>query len=140
MSEPAETVIPFPKPLPPELEYLVAGVQDEAQRNAILVAFYRTAQGDPESFPVAFATLCKALLGAQERLIKRTEKLVRLAESAEAIVTGAGDFAVGVEKVTGAVKQLMDLQAVLIVQAMAVAALLGALVTTLGLIWTGHLR
>jgi hypothetical protein len=138
MSQP-ETVVPFPAP-PPEFEYLLDGITEERQRKAITDAFYRTAQGDPESFPVAFATITKALLVQQQRLAERTATLVQLAEAAGTIITGANDFATGVESVKREVDKLLNLQAGTILAAMGVSAMGGILVTFLLLLWTGHLR
>jgi hypothetical protein len=140
MTEPDKTVVPFPAPLPSELEHLIAGIEDEAQRNAIIAAYYRTAQGDPESFPVAFATVTKALLTQQHRLASKIETLVAVAERAQAVLTGAGDFSAGAEAVKKEVRSLLNLQGATILAALGVAFLTGSTAMLLLLTWTGHFK
>ena len=46
--------------IPPELEVLLTGINDNGQRMAVVQAYYSLAEGDPNTWPVQFAVLIKA--------------------------------------------------------------------------------
>jgi hypothetical protein len=54
--------------VPPQLELLVTGINDNDQRLAIIQAYYSLAEGDPNTWPVQFALLIKAHTLAMNRL------------------------------------------------------------------------
>jgi hypothetical protein len=54
--------------VPPQLELLVAGINDNDQRLAVIQAYYSLAEGDPDTWPVQFALLIKAHTLAMNRL------------------------------------------------------------------------
>src|SRR5260221_10686309 len=54
--------------IPPELELLLTGINDNSQRMAVVQAFYALAEGDPNTWPVQFAVLIKAHILAMNRL------------------------------------------------------------------------
>jgi hypothetical protein len=54
--------------LPPQLDLLLTGINDNDQRLAIIQAYYSLAEGDPNTWPVQFALLIKAHTLAMNRL------------------------------------------------------------------------
>ena len=54
--------------IPPQLEVLLAGINDNGQRMAVVQAYYSLAEGDPNTWPVQFALLIKAHTLAMNRL------------------------------------------------------------------------
>jgi hypothetical protein len=54
--------------VPPQLELLLAGINDSDQRMAVIQAYYSLAEGDPSTWPVQFALLIKAHTLAMNRL------------------------------------------------------------------------
>jgi hypothetical protein len=67
MKEPSITVVPPPQPanqkssgISPELAFLLSGIDDEAQRNSVIGAFYNFAGGQPDGFGAQFAVLLQA--------------------------------------------------------------------------------
>ena len=54
--------------VPPQLELLLAGINDNDQRLAVIQAYYSLAEGDPNTWPVQFALLIKAHTLAMNRL------------------------------------------------------------------------
>jgi hypothetical protein len=54
--------------VPPQLELLLTGINDNDQRLAIIQAYYSLAEGDPNTWPVQFALLIKAHTLAMNRL------------------------------------------------------------------------
>jgi hypothetical protein len=54
--------------VPPQLELLLAGINDNDQRLAVIQAYYSLAEGDPSTWPVQFALLIKAHTLAMNRL------------------------------------------------------------------------
>src|SRR5919109_3810250 len=96
MSEPAD-IVPFSSedsPLPPELEYMLETVPED-QRKAVADAFYRGAQGDPESFPVAFTVQVQTLVALLKAYPERFRRRVMpdLAAVAKAIQDGQAGVA-----------------------------------------------
>jgi hypothetical protein len=53
--------------IPPQLEVLLTGINDNAQRIAVVQAYYSLAEGDPNTWPVQFALLIKAHTLAMNR-------------------------------------------------------------------------
>src|SRR3984893_19059610 len=53
--------------IPPQLEVLLTGINDNSQRMAVLQAYYSMAEGDPNTWPVQFALLIKAHTLAMNR-------------------------------------------------------------------------
>src|SRR6266446_3613346 len=53
--------------IPPELELLLTGINDNSQRMAVVQAYYSLAEGDPNTWPVQFAVLIKAHTLAMNR-------------------------------------------------------------------------
>jgi hypothetical protein len=53
--------------IPPQLEVLLAGINDNSQRMAVVQAYYSLAEGDPNTWPVQFALLIKAHTLAMNR-------------------------------------------------------------------------
>ena len=53
--------------IPPELEVLLTGINDNSQRMAVVQAYYSLAEGDPNTWPVQFALLVKAHTLAMNR-------------------------------------------------------------------------
>jgi hypothetical protein len=54
--------------IPPQLELLLTGINDNDQRLAVIHAYYSLAEGDPNTWPVQFALLIKAHTLAMNRL------------------------------------------------------------------------
>jgi hypothetical protein len=54
--------------VPPQLDLLLTGINDNDQRLAIIQAYYSLAEGDPNTWPVQFALLIKAHTLAMNRL------------------------------------------------------------------------
>lgn len=87
MNEPSITVVPPPEPakenragISPELAFLLNGIDDEAQRNSIIAAFYDFSRGQPDGFAVRFAVLLQALT----LTVKMTPERVKKAFGSEA--------------------------------------------------------
>ena len=53
--------------IPPQLEVLLTGLNDNGQRMAVVQAYYSLAEGDPNTWPVQFAVLVKAHTLAMNR-------------------------------------------------------------------------
>jgi hypothetical protein len=53
--------------IPPQLEVLLTGINDNGQRMAVVQAYYSLAEGDPNTWPVQFAVLIKAHTLAMNR-------------------------------------------------------------------------
>ncbi len=53
--------------IPPQLEFLLTGINDNSQRMAVVQAYYSLAEGDPNTWPVQFALLIKAHTLAMNR-------------------------------------------------------------------------
>ena len=53
--------------IPPQLEVLLTGINDNGQRMAVVQAYYSLAEGDPNTWPVQFALLIKAHTLAMNR-------------------------------------------------------------------------
>jgi hypothetical protein len=53
--------------IPPELEVLLTGINDNSQRMAVVQAYYSLAEGDPNTWPVQFAVVIKAHTLAMNR-------------------------------------------------------------------------
>jgi hypothetical protein len=53
--------------IPPHLELLLRGINDNSQRMAVVQAYYSLAEGDPDTWPVQFAVLIKAHTLAMNR-------------------------------------------------------------------------
>jgi hypothetical protein len=60
--------------IPAQLELLLTGISDNDQRLAIIQAFYSLAEGDPNTWPVQFATLIKAHTLAMNRLTQVSDR------------------------------------------------------------------
>ena len=54
--------------IPPQLEMLLTGLNDNGQRMAVVQAYYCLAEGDPNTWPIQFAVLIKAHTLAMNRL------------------------------------------------------------------------
>src|SRR6266576_6260299 len=53
--------------IPPQLEVLLTGINDNVHRMAVVQAYYSLAEGDPNTWPVQFALLIKAHTMAMNR-------------------------------------------------------------------------
>ena len=53
--------------IPPQLEVLLTGINDNGHRMAVVQAYYSVAEGDPNTWPVQFALLIKAHTLAMNR-------------------------------------------------------------------------
>src|ERR1700730_9289955 len=53
--------------IPPQLEVLLTGINDNGHRMAVVQAYYSLAEGDPNTWPVQFALLIKAHTLAMNR-------------------------------------------------------------------------
>jgi hypothetical protein len=54
--------------VPPQLDLLLTGINDNDHRLAVIQAYYSLAEGDPSTWPVQFALLIKAHTLAMNRL------------------------------------------------------------------------
>jgi hypothetical protein len=54
--------------VPPQLDLLLTGINDNDHRLAVIQAYYSLAEGDPNTWPVQFALLIKAHTLAMNRL------------------------------------------------------------------------
>ena len=57
--------------IPPPLEVLLTGLNDNGQRMAVVQAYYSLAEGDPNTWPVQFAVLVKAHTLAMNRFMPK---------------------------------------------------------------------
>src|SRR5882724_1176717 len=58
--------------IPPQLEVLLTGINDNGHRMAVVQAYYSLAEGDPNTWPVQFALLIKAHTLAMNRFTQVT--------------------------------------------------------------------
>ena len=58
--------------IPPQLEVLLTGINDNGHRMAVVQAYYSLAEGDPNTWPVQFALLIKAHTLAMDRFTQVT--------------------------------------------------------------------
>jgi hypothetical protein len=67
--------------IPPQLEVLLTGINDNGQRMAVVQAYYCLAEGDPNTWPVQFALLIKAHTLAMNRFTQAGSTGDRLTSS-----------------------------------------------------------
>jgi hypothetical protein len=93
--------------IPPQLELLLTGINDNDQRLAIIQAYYSLAEGDPDTWPVQFAILIKAHTLAMNRLTQEGDRVGDHPPS----TTQVPDLQPAVVKILEAAETLINLSA-----------------------------
>jgi hypothetical protein len=79
MSADSDKLVPFhleQPPSNPDLEFLLQGTNDEAQKKAITEAFYGLGSGDPQSFPVQLLVVLNSFMIAMRNYPARLKRML----------------------------------------------------------------
>lgn len=121
--QPELSVVPDPEEEPtrppgiaPELSLLVAGIDDQTQRNSVITALFDFSRGQPDGFTVKFAVLLKALtlmVGVIPVLVKKafSKEAKTLQASLIAYQTSVKDSTIALNKaITASAEQIESLK------------------------------